>query len=417
MRQNRKCINCRKGDGCQNPLGRDPQGREREEERPGDSQEPQQDEDQQRARETDMGVVADLPPPPIPSPPPQHTPPLPQINSDVIENANGRRNFIWKGLTEEATIMWVNDTYIEIVGWSTCNLFEPPKCAATTKIVKEMVVLLHSYIQDAPLAPFVLKIIFLLPKLFFQKTHRNAKISENVKAVTRRVDLWQNNKLDELLEEARAIQKRLPRTSSNNRRQEDKARSIADKMRQGNVSSALRALNEEQSGGVLALTRETIHLLKEKHPPPSDSGGLRLQGCHYSPNSVIYEMITGEMVWKKSLQTHGSAGPSGVDARGWRRLLSSTLCGSAASDLCSALAALARKLATTTCHHVDAFTACRLIPLDKKPGCRPIGIGEVIRRVVGKCIMAVVKEDVRTAAGNLQVCAGQQAGGKRPFTP
>ena len=48
VRQKRKCVNCRKGDYCQNPLGRD-QGREREEEL-GDSQEPQ-DEDQQDGRQ------------------------------------------------------------------------------------------------------------------------------------------------------------------------------------------------------------------------------------------------------------------------------------------------------------------------------------------------------------------------------
>ena len=92
--------------------------------------------------------------------------------------------------------------------------------------------------------------------------------------------------------------------------------------------------------------------------------------------------------------------------------MSSANFGNAAEDLRKALAGLARKLAASSCHHVDALTACRLIPLDKKPGCRPIGIGEVLRRIVGKCIMAVVKDDVRRAAGNLQVCAGQQAGGE-----
>ncbi|XP_063591446.1 uncharacterized protein LOC134768559 [Penaeus indicus] len=48
--------------------------------------------------------------------------------------------------------------------------------------------------------------------------------------------------------------------------------------------------------------------------------------------------------------------------------------------------------------------------LDKKPGCRPIGIGEVLRRIIGKAIMDVVVDDVKTAVGNLQVCVGQQAG-------
>lgn len=406
VKQGTKCSNCRKGNDCQNPLGRD-HDREREEE--------QRDGDQGSYEVEDRAPVSQPPPPPPPQPPTVplslNIVPLPQDN--VVQPVEGRRGrtTTWKGLTEEATIKWVDETYLEIVGWPASNLCEPPRCAATVKIVKEMATLLNNFTQDTPYAPFALKVLFLLPKLIFQKTHLKAKISENVKAVTRRVELWSNNKLEELLEEARTIQRRIPRPQKRDR-QEDKARSFADKMRQGKVSSALRAMEAEQAGGVLPLTRETINLLEEKHPPPSEDEGLRLPGRHQTPNSVIYEMITGELVWKKSLQTHGSAGPSGLDAKGWRRLLSSTYCGSAADDLCSALAALARKLAATSCRHVDALTACRLIPLDKNPGCRPIGVGEVLRRVIGKCIMAVVKEDVRRAAGNLQVCAGQQAGGE-----
>ena len=29
------------------------------------------------------------------------------------------------------------------------------------------------------------------------------------------------------------------------------------------------------------------------------------------------------------------------------------------------------------------FIACRLMPIDKNPGIRPIGVGEVLRRIVG----------------------------------
>ena len=224
--------------------------------------------------------------------------------------------------------------------------------------------------------------------------------------------MWQKNDLDALLREARAVQERLPKPQQSSIPTEDKARKFADKMRQGNVASATRSLSENSTRGVLPLTRETISHLEEKHPPPSDKSGQRLEGCHQPPNPVIYERITGDMVWTKALQTHGSAGPSGLDARGWRRLLSSAKFGNAAGDLRNAIAAVARKLASSNCRHVDALSACRLIPLDKRPGCRPIGVGEVLRRIMGKCIMAVVKEDVRKATGNLQVCAGQQAGGE-----
>ena len=349
-----------------------------------------------------------------PSVPQTQTPPhhkqVPQTIREDMRNERG--NFVWKDLTKEAATRWVDNTYREIVGWSANNLFEPPKCAATTKLIKEMVFLLNNYNQDTPLAPLALKIFFILPKLFFQKTHKKSKTRENVKAVTRRIDLWQTNNLDELLEEARTIQNRLPRLHHTNTHNVDKARNFANKMRHGKVAAALRALDDEQTGGVLPLNKETIDLLKEKHPEPSDSDGLRLPGHRQTPNSVIYEMITGELVWKIALQTQGSSGPSGLDANGTRRLLSNTIHGSTAVDLCNALASLARKTATSPCHHLDSMIACRLIPLDKKPGCRPIGIGEVIRRIIGKCIMAVVKDDVTRAAGNLQVCAGQQAGGE-----
>ena len=59
---------------------------------------------------------------------------------------------------------------------------------------------------------------------------------------------------------------------------------------------------------------------------------------------------------------------------------------------------------------LEALLASQLIPLNKSPGVRPIGIGEVLRRIIGKAVMSVVKKDVVQAAGSLQVCAGQVAG-------
>ena len=59
---------------------------------------------------------------------------------------------------------------------------------------------------------------------------------------------------------------------------------------------------------------------------------------------------------------------------------------------------------------LQAFLANRLIPLGKNPGLRPIGVGEVLRRVSGKVIVSHLKEDVIQSVGSLQVCAGQDAG-------
>ena len=49
--------------------------------------------------------------------------------------------------------------------------------------------------------------------------------------------------------------------------------------------------------------------------------------------------------------------------------------------------------------------------MDKAEGAvRPIGVDEVIRRVIGQCIMKVTKEDVLETSGSLQVCAGLRSG-------
>ena len=55
---------------------------------------------------------------------------------------------------------------------------------------------------------------------------------------------------------------------------------------------------------------------------------------------------------------------------------------SASRKLCSALASVGNHIATTLVNPdgLSAFVACRLIPIDKCPGVRPIGVGEVPRK-------------------------------------
>ena len=53
---------------------------------------------------------------------------------------------------------------------------------------------------------------------------------------------------------------------------------------------------------------------------------------------------------------------------------------------------------------LDPIMACRLIPLNKNPGLRPIGIGECLRRIIGKAVTYVLKRDIQEQAGSLQLC-------------
>ena len=56
------------------------------------------------------------------------------------------------------------------------------------------------------------------------------------------------------------------------------------------------------------------------------------------------------------------------------------------------------------------FLAGRLIPLDKNPGIRPIGIGEVLRRIASKSITSTLKEEIQRSAGTMQTCSGIESG-------
>ena len=106
-------------------------------------------------------------------------------------------------------------------------------------------------------------------------------------------------------------------------------------------------------------------------------------------------------------------GPSGVDSNGFRRMMACKSFRKSGTNLCSAIATMTRKLCTEYVdpRSIDAILANRLIPLDKGEGkLRPIGVGEVIRRLMGKCAMSVTKQDVIDACGSMPVCAGHKSG-------
>ena len=57
-----------------------------------------------------------------------------------------------------------------------------------------------------------------------------------------------------------------------------------------------------------------------------------------------------------------------------------------------------------------ALMACRLVALDKQPGVRLLGIGEVWRRGLAKCILVCCGEDAKAACGSTDLCTGLEVG-------
>ena len=193
-------------------------------------------------------------------------------------------------------------------------------------------------------------------------------------------------------------------------------------MVQGKVNAALKLLNNSNGSGVLPLSPETIKDLQEKHPnsSPIDESML-IEGELPFVDPEIFNNIDEDKIYRAALKTKEACGPSGLDADGWRRILASKHFGTVGSDFRSTLASFARTFCRREVEiimlsdskqysNIEAYTACRLIRLDKNPGVRPIGVGEVLRRIVGKSIMSVIKPEVVESAGSLQLCAGQPAG-------
>ena len=93
------------------------------------------------------------------------------------------------------------------------------------------------------------------------------------------------------------------------------------------------------------------------------------------------------------MRTHGSHGPSGVDENEWRRNL--TYFGQQSVEISKTIAKIAKKLATEELNLelAEPYKACRLFLLDKKPGLRPIGIGEIMRRIIGRTKTKCLKNE------------------------
>ena len=178
----------------------------------------------------------------------------------------------------------------------------------------------------------------------------------------------------------------------------------------------VKLLTNNMSNGILPLIDATLQLLKQKHPestePPPE---VLMEGPVRKIHPEAYDNTDESLILKAAMLTKGRSGPSGLDADGWRRMLTSREFGTSSTDLClrKTFAQLIKKLCieelgTTT--SFEAFTACILIPLDKKPGLRPLGMGEVLKRITEKVIMMIFKKDITDAAGPLQLSAGQEAG-------
>ncbi len=238
------------------------------------------------------------------------------------------------------------------------------------------------------------------------------------KTVERRMDQWEKSEFEQLVQEAERNDALLA-TSPVGKDDANEAtlrqfRRLIDK---GKVRQAVRLLTERGGGGALdpnglaeadPAGRTVWEVLESKHPVQSDTDPSCFLDRPLPPLTQVE--ITASHIERAAHATKGGAGPVGGESSVWKILL--LKCGAASAELRSELAAMASHIANEDVpwEQLQALRACRLIGLDKQPGVRPIGIGEVLMRIMGKAMAKAVGVDAEIVCGADQLCAGLKGG-------
>jgi hypothetical protein len=158
-----------------------------------------------------------------------------------------------------------------------------------------------------------------------------------------------------------------------------------------------------------------MDVLHAKHPHPKQlkSGELpSFPEFPTNPPPFSNLDITEETVAKTATKLSGACGPGGTDGHTLKSWLLYYYRKSSTSILRLAYARFANWQAN---HNIPwaairALQSIRGLALDKFPGVWPIGIGNIERRFIAKCVIAEAGTAATQAAGTTQLAVGLPAG-------
>ena len=245
----------------------------------------------------------------------------------------------------------------------------------------------------------------------------NVKRSADVKKrLRRRLQKWNDGLFQELVEDtARTMQANLSRKQGSTS-PEERARIFDSRIKRGDLRAAVRYITERDSGGILFpednLTpdKTVLDVLKKKHPLMGTPGPNALKHYDTLPSFIDLD-ITEDTVEQVASKLNGGGGLSGIDGFSARCLLLQH--GKSSQQLRKAVARFASWLSNGFPPYAAyrAFQWNRLVALPKGDnGVRPIGIGDIWRRLIAKCNLAESGEDAKAICGADQLCAGLTSG-------
>ena len=89
-----------------------------------------------------------------------------------------------------------------------------PTEAAGKNFIDEISGLLNLWTNNTPLKIISLKAIYVMPTLFLQKPSKTSKAKDHLKALERRLRLWEEGNITKLVNESKTIKDRLPSTNN-----------------------------------------------------------------------------------------------------------------------------------------------------------------------------------------------------------
>ena len=317
---------------------------------------------------------------------------------------------MWGNISHQRMCEEINNIYNEVVHFRR-NIFNLLSARAGKHFIEELTFWLKQFNSNSDVNLVALKAFMVLPSVILQKPSATSTNKEHSVAIEWRLALRRQGDLNMLMKEIRFIQDWFV-DSKRARSVENISRTFAKLVFQGKLTAVIKLLDKENSSGLLNLSDEVLAQLKEKHPAPAEIEECLLHGPVDLVPPRIFDLINEQRIFDSALKTKGSAVPSGMDAELYRRILCSKNFAAEGKTVREEIATLMRNLLTFNYHPslLEGYTACRLILLDKKPGVRPIGVGEVLHRIIGKTLSVMFKEEIKEAAGPLQVCAGHSAG-------
>ena len=252
--------------------------------------------------------------------------------------------------------------------------------------------------------------------VILQRTTDVKRMPDVRKRLAWRMRMWEKEEFEALVQDTEQSLKSSLSCARGTSTPEHRARVFDTKVKRGKLRAAVRYITDREGGGIMTPDDiddksglSVIDALKEKHPKMRDPGPAAMPAYDELPAFVDLD-ITADTVRAVAEKMSGGAGLGGIDACALKLMLLQH--GGASQALRSSAAKFASWLSNShpPWAAYRAFQWSRLVALAKNPGIRPIGIGDIWRRLFAKCNLQASGEAAKLACGSDQLCAGLSAG-------